>query len=101
MNQLVQVSLFSWCFLVLLSFGCASLVSHFLVYLLSFLSFLRFLFLVVYAQFLLLCLPHFKGLEEHEGKEKESSDTGLKIPDFTAVREKNFEKQPEDARTYG
>lgn len=78
--------------MVLLSFGCAALVSHFLVYLLSFLSFLRFLSLVVYAQFLLLCLPHFKGLEKHEGKEKESSDTGLKIPDFTAVEKFRVEK---------
>ena len=47
MSQLTHVSFFAWSFLVLLSIGCAALVSHFLVYLLSFLSFLRFLFLVV------------------------------------------------------
>jgi hypothetical protein len=44
-------------------------VSYFLVYS-QFLELFEVLLLGSFAQFLMLFLPHFKGLEEHEGKEK-------------------------------
>ncbi len=56
---------------------CCSSFS-FLVYLFSFLSFLRFLFLVVKVQFLFLSSPNFQGLEENEGKELSSNDRDFK-----------------------
>jgi hypothetical protein len=40
----------------------------------QFLELFEVLILGSFAQFLMLFLPHFKGLEELEGKEKESSD---------------------------